>query len=125
MLKKNRLLKLLLTTIILLTIMNISTLQAEENSKFINIRTIKSRIGNLEFTNGFPSPETTQTLFDFRTFYRAVEVFNQNTFGSSLYRMREAFQEVGAGKANQVLVWQNRMDSKSIFLTANEEKLIS
>jgi len=26
--------------------------------------------------------------------------------------MRKAYAEVGVGKANQVLVWQNRMDSK-------------
>jgi hypothetical protein len=62
-----------------------------------------------------------KTLFEFRTFYRGVEAFTQNTFGVSLYQMRMAYADVGAGKANQVLVWQNRMDSKPVFLTADSE----
>ena len=119
---KPRLYKSLILTGTLFSILiTFGMLQASENSKFINTRTIKSRIGNLEFTRGFPSAETTKTLFEFRTFSRGIEVFNQNTFGASLYKMRQAFQEVGAGKPNQVLVWKNRMDSKSIFLTANSE----
>ena len=60
-----------------------------------------------------------ENAFRVRTFYRGVEAFTQNTFGVSLYQMRMAYADVGAGKANQVLVWQNRMDSKPVFLTAD------
>ena len=95
---------------------------AEDNApKYIETRTIESRIGNLEFKNGFPAPETVDTLFEFRTFYRGVEVFTQNTFGVSLYQMRKAYADAGAGRANQVLLYEKLMDSKSIFLTANSE----
>jgi len=45
----------------------------------------ESRIGALDFKQGFPAPETVNTLFEFRTFYRGVEAFTQNTFGVSLY----------------------------------------
>jgi len=94
---------------------------AEEAPKYIDTTTIESRIGDLEFYQGFPKPKTTEALFDFRTFYRGVEAFTQNTFGVSLYAMRKGFEEAGAGKPNQVLVWKNRMDSKAVFLTANSE----
>lgn len=83
--------------------------------------TVDSRIGALEFRQGFPTSQTTDSLFEFRTFYRAVEVFTQNTFGVSSYAMRKAFADAGAGKANHGLVWMNRKDSKSVFLTANSE----
>lgn len=88
---------------------------------FINNRTMDTRIGKLEFENGFPTEATTETLFEYRTYYRAVEAFTQNTFAASLYAMRKAYAVAGAGKPNQVLVWENRMDNKSIFLTANSE----
>lgn len=88
---------------------------------FINNRKMETRIGDLEFKNGFPTESTTKTLFEYRTFYRAVEAFTQNTFAASLYAMRKGYAEMGAGKPNQVLVWENRMDNKSLFLTANSE----
>ena len=93
----------------------------KQDAKYVETRTIESRIGKLEFERGFPAPATVKTLFEFRTFYRAVEVFTQNTFGVSLYAMRKGYADVGAGKPNQVLVWKSRMNSKSVFLTANSE----
>ncbi|MDH4007789.1 MAG: DUF1254 domain-containing protein, partial [Desulfuromonadales bacterium] len=60
-------------------------------------------------------------LFEFRIFSRAIEVMNQNVAGASLYRMREAFADAGAGKANQILVWSDLMDSKTMLLTPNTE----
>ena len=95
--------------------------QASELPKFINTRVIESRIGDLKFKHGFPTPETAQALFDFRTFYRGVDAFTQNISGASMYRMRQSFAEVGAGKANQILAWADLMDSKSVFLSPNTE----
>jgi hypothetical protein len=88
---------------------------------FINNRKMETRLGELEFKNGFPTESTTKKLFEYRTFYRAVEAFTQNTFAASLYAMRKGYEDMGAGKSNQVLVWENRMDNKSLFLTANSE----
>jgi len=39
-------------------------------------RAIDSRIGGLEFRRGFLTLSAVKTLFEFRTFYRDVEVFN-------------------------------------------------
>lgn len=92
-------------------------------AKYIETQTIRSRIGTLEFERGFPAPDTVATLFEFRTFYRAVEVMTQNVFAASLARMRNAYAAAGASRPNQVLVWKQLMDSKSIFLTANTETI--
>jgi hypothetical protein len=93
---------------------------AEESaSRFIENEKIESIIGDFEFQKGFPTPETTEKLFELRTFYRTIEVIQQNTFAASLYAMRKGYADVGAGKPNQVLVWRNFMDANSEFLTAN------
>ena len=93
----------------------------ENASRFLENEKFNSRIGELEFKNGFPTPATTETLFDFRTYYRTIEVINQNVFAASLARMRRGTEEVGAGKPNEVLVWQNLMDAASELLTANSQ----
>ena len=90
-------------------------------SHFIETETVETRYGSYEFERGFPTTETASALFDFRTFYRAVEVINQNVFGASYARMRDSFAEVGAGKPNQVLVFEDLMDAHSEFLTANSQ----
>jgi len=95
--------------------------QDASDAKYIENRTIETRFGSFDFKQGFPTPKTAEDLFEFRTFYRAVEVFTQNTFGVSMYAMRKAYADVGAGKANQVLIWMDRMNAKSVFLTANSE----
>lgn len=94
---------------------------AQDASRFIENTTIKSPVGDFEFKKGFPTPQTTENLFKFRTFYRAVEVINQNVFAASLFAMRKGYADFGAGLPNQVLVWKDRMDAKSEFLTANTD----
>ncbi|MEZ5584363.1 MAG: hypothetical protein R3F37_17855 [Candidatus Competibacteraceae bacterium] len=96
-----------------------AVLAAENADRFIENETISSVVGDFEFVKGFPTPETTEKLFDLRVTYRVMEVIQQNTFAASLYAMRKGFADAGAGKPNQVLVWFDRMDAKSEFLTAN------
>jgi hypothetical protein len=98
-----------------------SAFAGEGPSRFIENETISSVVGDFEFVKGFPTPETTKKLFDVRTTYRVMEVIQQNTFAASLYAMRKGFADAGAGKPNQVLVWFDRMDAKSEFLTANSD----
>ncbi|PYG28103.1 DUF1214 domain-containing protein [Pelagimonas varians] len=92
---------------------------AQEPTRFIENTVIESLLGTFEFEKGFPTPDATERLFDMRLAYRAVEVIQQNVFGASLYAMRKGYADFGAGKPNQVLVWENLMDAKSEFLTAN------
>ena len=98
-----------------------SGLAEDGPSRFIENDTIESVIGDFEFVKGFPTPETTEKLFDVRTTYRVMEVIQQNAFAASLYAMRKGFADASAGKPNQVLVWFDRMDAKSELLTANTD----
>ncbi len=96
-------------------------LAGDEPSRFIENETISTIVGDFEFTKGFPTPETSKKLFDLRPTYRGMEVIQQNTFAASLYAMRKGYADFGAPKPNQVLVWWDRMDAKSEFLTANTD----
>ncbi len=49
----------------------------ENASRFLENEKFNSRIGELEFNNGFPTSTTTETLFDFRTYYRTIEVIKR------------------------------------------------
>ena len=93
------------------------TAGAEE--RFLENETISSIVGDFTFEKGFPTPETTERLFQLRTTYRVMEVIQQNTFAASLCAMRKGFEEFGAGAPNQVIVFKHLMDAKSEFLTAN------
>lgn len=93
------------------------TAGAEE--RFLENETISSIVGDFTFEKGFPTPETTERLFQLRTTYRVMEVIQQNTFAASLFAMRKGFEEFGAGAPNQVIVFKDLMDAKSEFLTAN------
>lgn len=103
-----------------LFVMNATVARASDD-RFIENETIDSIVGEFTFEKGFPTPETTKRLFDIRTTYRTMEVIQQNVFAASLYAMRRGYADAGAGKPNQVLVWFDRMDEKSEFLTANSD----
>jgi len=95
------------------------TLAAEEPSRFIENERIETVLGEFDFVKGFPTPETTERLFDLRTSYRAVEVIQQNVFAASLYAMRRGIAVAGADRPNRVMVWKNLADAKAELLTAN------
>jgi len=89
------------------------------DDRFIENAAIESAIGQLTFEKGFPTGDTAEVLFRFRTLYRTAEVIQQNVFGASLAAMRHGFEEFGAGEPHQVIVWKTLMDAESEILTAN------
>jgi hypothetical protein len=86
-----------------------SSVEDTQDAIYIENRTIDSDVGEFTFRHGFPVGDTAEELFEFRTFYRGVEVVTENTFAVSMYAMRKAYADAGAGKANQVLVWEERL----------------
>jgi len=83
--------------------------------------TVKTRIGNLYFNDGFPSDATSDLLIKYLTYHRAVDVFLDEMAGSSMYAMRNGFKELGIVKSNQMVIFETLMDSRSLWLTANTE----
>jgi hypothetical protein len=82
---------------------------------------IKTRIGTLEFLDGFPTDATAKKAYDFLDFQRGVDVFLDEMQAASMVALREGHRELGISKSNQVAIFEDLMDSKSLWLTPNTE----
>ena len=80
--------------------------------------TVETRIGKLEFTDGAPSAETVEKVYDQLDFSRGVNAFLNTFQGASLAAMRKGYLEIGV-KDNDFTLFSELMDSQSLFLTAN------
>jgi len=83
--------------------------------------TVETRIGTLEFFDGMPTKETTRKVYDNLDFLRGVEVFLNFLPATSLEAIRRGQIEMGATTANQVLIFNELMDSAPLFLTGNAD----
>jgi len=81
---------------------------------------LKTRLGALDFIDGFPSSETSELVYDHLDFVHALNVFLNGFAGASTYALRKGFHEAGA-KDNEILMFSALMDSASLFLTANAD----
>ncbi len=81
---------------------------------------VQSRIGTLEFTDGAPSVETAEKVYDTLDFTRGLDAFLNSYGGASAYAIRQGFLSIGAHD-NSVVIFPELMDSKSLFLTANAD----
>ena len=82
---------------------------------------LQTRIGTLEFFDGLPSDDTVRKAYDYLDFQRGVDVFLDEMRAASMVALREGHRELGVTKSNQVVLFENLMDSKSLWLTANTE----
>lgn len=82
---------------------------------------VETRIGTLEFFDGFPTTETVQRVFDNLDFLRGVEVFLNGIPAASLEAMRRGNERMGVTTANQVLLCDHLLDSNPLFLTGNTD----
>ncbi len=81
---------------------------------------VKTGMGALEFTDGYPTGETAAKLRDHLDYLHGVEAFMNTIQGVSTYAIREGF--LGAGiNDGDVLIFSELMDSRSLFLTANAD----
>jgi hypothetical protein len=83
---------------------------------------VETRIGTLEFKDGMPSKETIEKVYDNLDFTHAFEAFVNTFQGVSIAALHKGFRSVGA-KDNEVLIFSDLMDSKSLFLTANADTI--
>src|SRR5687767_4422995 len=81
---------------------------------------VDSRLGSLEYVDGFPSRETSELVYDHLDFVHALNVFLNGFAGASTYALRKGFEEAGAND-NEILMFSELMDSESLFLTANAD----
>jgi len=81
---------------------------------------VDTRIGPLDFKDGAPSKATVDKMYDQIDFTHAYNAFMNSLDGVSIATLRKGLQSVGV-KDNEVIVFSDLMDSKSLFLTANAD----
>lgn len=80
--------------------------------------TVETRIGTLNFTDGFPDEATAAKVYDNLDFQRGVQAYLAALPAVSVEAFRKAYADFGP--VNQtVLISEQLLDAKSLFLTAN------
>src|SRR4029077_14034181 len=81
---------------------------------------VETRIGTLDFKDGAPSKETLAKVYDNIDFTHAYEAFVNTMQGVNAEAIKKGFADIGV-KDNEILVFSELMDAKSLFLTANAD----
>jgi hypothetical protein len=81
---------------------------------------VQTRIGPLDFKDGMPSKETIAKVYDNLDFTHAFEAFVNTFQGVSIRAAHKGFLSIGV-KDNEVLVFSELMDAKSLYLTPNAD----
>ena len=84
---------------------------------------VETSIGILKFIDGSPLPETAEKVYDYLDTTRAMDAFLKGQPACSVVALMEGANSLGAVKANEVIIFDKLMDSKSLFLTANTSTL--
>jgi hypothetical protein len=81
------------------------------------------RLGTLSYFDGFPSEETVQKVYDNLDFSRGVETFLNGIPAASMQAIFDGFKGAGLDRLGEFGIFEDLMDSKSIFLTPNTESV--
>jgi hypothetical protein len=81
---------------------------------------VDSRLGTLDFKDGAPDKATLEKAYDYIDFAHAYDAFANTMQGVSLVAARRGFLDAGV-KDNEILIFSELMDAKSLFLTANAD----
>lgn len=82
---------------------------------------VQTRIGELNFYDGIPTKETLQKVYDNLDFIRGIDVFLNFIPATSVEAIRLGMKSTGVDDSNEVLVFDNLMDSSPLFLTGNTD----
>ena len=80
---------------------------------------VETRLGTLEYWDGVPTRRTAELLYDNLDFLRGVETFLNGIPAASLEAIRRGMEGLGITASNQVLLFDELMDSTPLFLTGN------
>ncbi len=79
---------------------------------------VETRLGTLNFFDGFPDDATVEKLYDNLDFQRAVQAYLLGLAPVSQYANRKGILEVGPANTT-VPIFETMMNARSIFLTPN------
>lgn len=74
----------------------------------------------MRFVDAFPDAATVEKVYDNLDFLRGVEAYLNAMRGASLAGFRQGMRDVGCVDGT-IGIFENLMDSKSLFLTANAD----
>jgi hypothetical protein len=83
---------------------------------------VETRLGTLNFFDGFPDEATVQTVYDNLDFQRGVQAFLTALPAASAYALRTGLRTYGPDNQT-LLISESLMDSRSLFLTGNTETI--
>ena len=82
-------------------------------------KTIKTRIGDLNYEAGYPTKETSQKLYDEMDLQRACQAYMWSFPAVSFASVRVGmFRDLGL-TYHDIMLYQDFLDPKSIYLTGN------
>ena len=83
---------------------------------------VDTRLGTLQFRDGFPDDATVQKVYDNLDFQHGVQAFLTAMPAASLAAIRKGIRTFGPDNQT-VIIFETLMDSRSLFLTANTESI--
>jgi hypothetical protein len=84
-----------------------------------SIQAMETRIGQLSFDNGRPSKDTATKLYDEMDFQRATQAYLWSFPAVSNQSFRVGFSRDLGAERNDIVVFDNFLDTKGLFLTGN------
>ena len=81
--------------------------------------TVKTKVGTLEFFDGIPNEKAAAALFANLDLNRGLQALLNGMPASNFEAGRAGHIALGQEKANQVVIFDELMDSNSLFLTGN------
>ncbi|MHC4181354.1 MAG: DUF1254 domain-containing protein, partial [Planctomycetota bacterium] len=80
---------------------------------------VETRIGTLEFVDGFPTEKTVKLVYDNLDLMRGIEAFLTAMPAASLHAMRRGYRDIGLRENNDIFITETLLDSRALYLTAN------
>lgn len=82
---------------------------------------VKTSIGTFKFDDGMPTEKSAQMAYDYLDQARGVESFLRGIPAASIEGLRLGLASIGATDSNQIVLFDNLMDSNPLFLTGNTD----
>jgi hypothetical protein len=80
---------------------------------------LETSIGTMNFFDGVPDEASVEKVYDYLDRSRAVEAFLNCIPAMSMYSIREGMKEFGIDAYNKIVIYDQLLDSKALWLTAN------
>jgi hypothetical protein len=82
---------------------------------------VKTRVGTLKFFDGIPTEKTAEMLFDNLDLNRGIDTFLNGMPAANFEAARRGHVALGQKTSNQIVIFDQLMDSNSLFLTGNTD----